>query len=570
MVVRKVSTSDVPPVVPSRRDGSRGRTFAGTVLPVLGVILLAGLLACPAEAAFSMSQVRGILRIGDTITLSGLNTDNTTTFLLLTGPYLDEYGVMLTNTSALASKGYLDSVAVYPNYTWIFEWNTSLPEVRLNEGIYIVYASTVPLPRNLLLGHTYAQQTIYTQGSSSPVITPNATTPIPTPVPTWTPPPAGSEVQVSAGPSNDFPGRFDGDLIVYEAQRGGGDSDIYLYNITSGNTTAVATGPAIQKSPAVFGGTVVYSAYEVHGFNRTDADLYTYDVPSGVTKRISLPGDQLNPRIYGDLIAWQDESPGRSSVNVVLYDLGTQVKLKVPARTWAYSPDLSGGKVIWIDDPVAPAVFLYDIGEKTVRRVTNKTGIKDTPALDGDRITWADTRNDYAEIYALDIRTGTETNVTTDDSNHFTPAISGDRVVWVDFRNGNRDIYMYDLAARRETAVTTAEMDQVAPQIAGCTIAWADNRNGSFDVYYKELPGCTPSPTPAPVSLQPEVTGASTPSNTPVTPASILPTARTTAAMPPLTWTPPVSTTKSPGFGIFLALGAVGILFFIGRRKWIR
>ena len=257
---------------------------------------------------------------------------------------------------------------------------------------------------------------------------------------------------MSSGPSDDYPGRFDGDLIVYEADHGEGDSDIYMYNITSGKTTAVATGPAIQRSPAIYPGTGWSIQHTRFGNSTGPMPIsYIYDVTTGATKRLTLPGDQLNPRIYGDLLAWQDEAPGRSSVNVVLYDLETQARLKVPARTWAYSPDLSGGKVIWIDDPMAPAVYLYDIPGKTVRRVTNKTGIKSTPSLDGDRITWADTRNDYAEIYVLDLNTGVETNVTSDDTNHFTPAISGDRVVWVDFRNGNRDIYLYDLAARRES-----------------------------------------------------------------------------------------------------------------------
>jgi beta propeller repeat protein len=512
-----------------------------------------------------MAPVTSVIKVGDVVTLSGLNTDNSTTFLFVTGPYLDENGVMLTNTSRLAIQGYFDSTPVSTTYSWSFVWNTSRPELNLNVGPYLVYAASSPRFLKALAPQTYAQQTIYFQGRLQPATT--ATTEAPTPVPTWTPPPAGIEVQVSSGPSDDYPGRFDGDTLVYEARRGGGDSDIYIYNMTSGNTTAVATGPAIQKSPSIFGSKVVYSAYEVRQFNRTDADIYIYDIPSGVTKRLALPGDQLYPRIYGDLLAWQDEPPGRSSVNIVLYDLGTLARLKVPAHTWAYAPDLSGGKVIWIDDPVAPAAYLYDILGETVRRVTNRTGIKDAPVLDGNRITWADSRNDYDEVYVLDLATGTETQVTTDNTNHFTPAISGDRVVWVDFRNGNRDIYLYDLATRQETAVTTSDGDQVDPQIAGCTVAWADNRNGSYDLYYKKLPGCTPAPTPVPVSLQPEVTTTS-PVTTPPTPAAtptVLPA--TTVSAPLIPSSTAVPTTKTPGFGALPAVAIMVITALILRRN---
>ncbi|MGA2933733.1 MAG: hypothetical protein ABSD81_01090 [Methanomicrobiales archaeon] len=511
-----------------------------------------------------MAPVTAIIRVGDTVTLSGINTENSTTYLFLTGPYLDENGVMLTNTSQPVGGGLFDSAVVTAGYSWNFTWNTSGPQVNLNDGIYVLYAATAPLARSDLAGRTYTTQSIHFQGRLSPVTV--ATTSTPTPVPAWTPPPAGVEVQVSSGPTDDYPGRFEGDLIVYEADHGGGDSDIYMYNITSGKTTAVATGPAVQRSPAISGNRIVYSAYEVRQFNRSDADIFIYDVTTGATTRLTLPGDQLNPRIYGDLLAWQDEPPGHSSVNVVLYDLETQARLKVPARTWAYSPDLSGGKVIWVDDPTAPAVYLYDIPGKTVRRVTNKTGIKSSPSLDGDRITWADTRNDYAEIYVLDLDTGVETNVTSDDTNHFTPAISGDRVVWVDFRNGNRDIYLYDLAAQQESAVTTSLGQQVDPQIAGCTVAWADDRNGSYDVYYEKIPGCTPSTAPAPVSLQPEITSTPTPETT-LPAAATTPPTQTRTPVSATTETPAIPTTKSPGFEALPALAILAALLMMRRME---
>ncbi len=540
-----------------RKREKRFRGVTGTAL-----LILLWLLVSPAGAVFTMAPVSGIFRVGDTVALSGINTDNVTTFFFITGPYLDEQGVMLTNTSQPVGGGHFDFAAVSTNFSWSYEWNTSDPEVNLGDGIYVLYAMTTPLDRNSLPGHTFEIQNIYFQGRLSPAAT--TTIPTLTPVPTWTPPPAGVEVQVSSGPTDDYPGKFDGDLIVYEADRGQGNSDIYLYNISSGKTTTVATGPSVKQSPCVSGDRIVYSAYEARQFNRSDADIFTYDVASGATKRLVLPGDQLNPRIYGDLLAWQDEPPGRSSVNVVLYDLGTLVTLKVPARTWAYTPDLSGGKVIWVDDPSAPAVYLYDITGKTVRRVTNKTGIKSTPSLDGNRITWADTRNDFAEIYVLDLDTGVETQVTSDNTNHFTPVISGDRVAWVDFRNGNRDIYSYDLASGQETAITTSEGQQVDPQIAGCTVAWSDDRNGSYDVYYKKIPGCTPSAPPVAVSLQPEITSTPIQETTPATPAPVLTTRPVTPATTPPT---PLPTTKSPGFGALPALGVFSVLILVRRMK---
>jgi len=542
-------------------ESLRGSACAsGIALPAF-VILALVLLVLPAGAALTMAPVTGVFQVGDTIHFSGISTDSSTVYLFVTGPYLDLKGVILTNTSQVVDQIHNTSVSVGTDYTWSYDWDTSDYRVNIGDGIFIVYASTIPLNALNVAGNVYASQNVYVQGRLAGLTTP--TTEAPTPVPTWAPPPAGEETMVSTAPSDDYPGRFDGNLIVYEADRGEDDADIYAYDISTGRTIAVAVGPAIQSSPAGYGNRIVYSAYEKQQFNQTDADIYIYDVTTGLTERLTLPGDQLNPCIYGDLLAWQDEAPGRSSISIVLYDLATGTRLKVPARTWAYSPDLSGGKVIWIDDPVAPAVYVYDVGTEAVQRVTNKTGIKGAPAISGDRITWADTRNDYAEVYALALGSGTETQVTLDDSNHFTPAISGDLVTWVDFRNGNRDIYAENLASGTEIAVTTAEGQQIDPHISGCTIAWADERNGSYDVYYKQLDGCTPAQAPAPVSLQPEVTEAPTTPPTTSTPGAT----RTTVPLPPLTYTvPPTTPTKSPGFGpVTTSLGLLAALVVVVR-----
>lgn len=546
--------------------GENRRIWPGIRSAMAVALVIGWLVIFPAGAALSMMPVLESVQIGEVVTLSGTNTENTTTFLFLTGPNLDADGVMLTNTSLLAKDGFFDTAGV-KDYSWKFVWNTSLPGVNLDEGLYVVYASTNPLRRSSLVGRTYVQQVVTFRGRLLPVTT--ATTQAPTPVPTWTPPPDGTDVRVSSTPSDDYPGRSEGDFIVYEARRGEGDSDIYLYNISSGNTTPVATGPALQKSPSLSMGKVVYSASEIVKFERSDADLFIYDIATGKTSRLTRPGDQLNPRISGSIIAFQDETPGRSSVNIVLHDLLTNVTVKVPAKTRAYLPDISGRRVIWLDDPLTPAVYLYDTDGKSVRKVLNKTGIKGTTAIDGARITWADTKDDFEQVYVLDLGTGTETRVTTDSSNHFSPAISGDRVVWVDFRSGNRDIYLYDLPARRETVVTTSKGQQVAPQISGCTVAWADDRDeGSYDVYYQRIPGCAPSPAPGLVSLEPEVTATPAPETPVATPTEMPATSRATTTattrVPPST---PVPTTKPPGFGALTALAGLAALVILSLMR---
>jgi len=541
-----------------RRSSVNGRwRISRSIVFPLCAALLIGLVIWPVSGVITITEsAQGVYQIGEPVTFSGLNTENTTTYLFMIGPYLDERGTMLSNTSQLAKDGHLDSTGVGSDWTWSFSWDTSGPGVALYEGVYLIYAVDRPADKSNVVGKNHDTRTIEFRGRLLPVTTPPTETP--TPVPTWTRPPAGSDVRVSFDPTNDAPGKFDGLILAYEAVRGTGDSDIYLYDIATGNTTAIATGPAIQRTPAVSGDMVVYTAYTKKGWEQTDTDLYLYRISTGETTRITLPGEQVNPRISGNLLAWQDEPPGHSSVNLMLQDLSTGAQMKVPTRMWAYSPDISGDQVIWIDNPAGPAVYLYDLTGDTWQRVTNRTGIQGQPVLDRGRIAWADSRGDDIDIFVLDLATGVETQVTEGDGNQFTPSLSGDRVVWIDFRNRNHDVYTYDLATGRTTEVTTNPAEQENVQIGGCIVAWSDDRNGSYDVYYQELSGCTPPPAIGMVSL-PEETPVAT--ETPVTTRTTVPT---TVATPPET---PVPTTQSPGFPAALAPAGIGAALLAWRRS---
>ena len=548
-------------------QGRRGGVTPEVVYGCLVTLLLLAGLALPAAGLLTMTEpVTGSFPIGERVNFSGLNTDSDTTSLFLFGPYLDDRGVMLSNTSRKASEGYVDNATVGSDRVWKFSWDTSAAPVVLTEGSYVVYAVTKPADKNTLLGKTYLTVILEFRGRLVPATTPPTETPTetPTPIPTWTQPPPGMEVQVSTAPTDDIPGKFDGHFLVYEAVRGNGDSDIFLYDIATGDTTAVATGPAIQRSPAVSGDHVVYSAYEKGAWNQSDSDLFLFTISTGETTRLTLPGDQVNPRISGNLLAWQDEPPGRSSVNLMLQDLTTGNRMKVPTRMWAYNPDISGDQVIWIDDPAGPVVYRYNIPGRTWSRVTNRTGILGLPVLDRGRIAWADSRNEDRDIYVQDLATGTETRVTEEDGNQFAPSISGDRVAWSDYRNENLDVYQYDLSQGRLSEVSTHPARQTNVQIGGCIVAWSDERNGSLDVYYQELSGCTPPPAIGMISL-PEETPV--PTDTPVT-TRTTPTRRTTvpttATTPPAT---PVPTTQSPGFPAAIVLAGIGAALLAWRKS---
>jgi len=159
------------------------------------------------------------------------------------------------------------------------------------------------------------------------------------------------------------------------------------------------------------------------------------------------------------------------------------------------SLDLDGDRIVWADDRNEENqtnyfpngnwdIYMYDLSTSTETQITSNNSTQMGPAIYGNRIVWDDSRNggngDYWDptgnwdIYMYDISTSTETRITTNESCQINSAIYGDKIVWQDDRNGNWDIYMYDLSTSTETRITTNESNQSEPAIYEDKIVWVD------------------------------------------------------------------------------------------------
>jgi beta propeller repeat protein len=120
-----------------------------------------------------------------------------------------------------------------------------------------------------------------------------------------------------------------GNYVVFEDYpHGNENSDIYFYNLSSGAKKAICTDPAIQYAPVVYGNRI---AWEEHRNDAADdfGDVYTYDLSTGVTERISTTGDQYRPAIYGSWVVWEDWRD--HNLDIYLYETKPSVVLKAPA-----------------------------------------------------------------------------------------------------------------------------------------------------------------------------------------------------------------------------------------------
>ncbi|WP_301663561.1 GLUG motif-containing protein [Methanoculleus frigidifontis] len=102
----------------------------------------------------------GSATIGDAITLTGTNTDSTTTYLFLTGPGLPLAGANLMNLSMPVVSGSAATftvAAVAVDDTWEHCWDTgAVWGGALQEGVYTVYAVSEPKSRTDLAGIPHA------------------------------------------------------------------------------------------------------------------------------------------------------------------------------------------------------------------------------------------------------------------------------------------------------------------------------------------------------------------------------------------------------------------------------
>ncbi|MBI4837631.1 MAG: fibronectin type III domain-containing protein [Nitrospirae bacterium] len=243
----------------------------------------------------------------------------------------------------------------------------------------------------------------------------------------------------------------------------------------------ITLNPADQYIPSISGNRVVWEDYR-----NGDSDIYMYDISTGVeTRVISDSSDQYAPSISGDRIVWTDYRNGNS--DIYMYDISTGVETQITrdaADQWL--PAISGDSVIWLDNRnVNWDIYMYNVSKGIESRI-NINGIVDPwsyPAISGNRVLWTDNRNGSPAIYLYDISTGNETQITTDDGWQQHPAISGNRIVWDDYRNGNADIYMYDISNGDEIRITINDDEQEYPDVSGKHITWHDYRNGNSDIY---------------------------------------------------------------------------------------
>ncbi|MBI3996826.1 MAG: hypothetical protein HY352_04135 [Candidatus Omnitrophica bacterium] len=136
------------------------------------------------------------------------------------------------------------------------------------------------------------------------------------------------------------------------------------------------------------------------------------------------------------------------------------------------------------------------------RFVVDQPSHQGSPATDGTRIVWSDSRNGNYDLFICDYDVstancqGAERQLTFDTSNQFSPAIDGTLIVWnqTPSGGGDSDLYLceYDPATGRcpiQPLAVDPAVSAVRPDVSGTRIVWYAARGDDADVF-----ACTYNP----------------------------------------------------------------------------
>ncbi len=297
-----------------------------------------------------------------------------------------------------------------------------------------------------------------------------------------------------------FP-QISGDLIVWEDNRHDpvtrtpGIYDIFLYDLRTNTERQLTTNSTWNHAPDIDGDRVVW---------QSGCDVYLDDVRTNTVQQLThlatksgCPSYAEYPKISGNSVVYVVTSSGN---DLVAFDLTTNTERRIVKGTVVpYFPAIDGDRIVWADERNGDRdIYLYDLKTNQERPIATGPAIQDTPAISGDKVVWLESHN----IFLYDLATGTQRQITSRPNAKWNPHIWGNRIVWYeDSRDGdpkvyngeNYDIYLYDLSTSTERRITANPWAEVGPAIWQNRIVWQDYRNSpnETDLYLAELPGPT-------------------------------------------------------------------------------
>ena len=212
--------------------------------------------------------------------------------------------------------------------------------------------------------------------------------------------------------------------------------------------------------------------------------------------------NQLYPKIYGDIVVWEDDRHGDLDIYGYNIKEGKEFLIstdekdqRLPARGDQFNPAIGENYVVWQDKRNGNWDIYYrelrseGINDRLVLtspvcQITDDSKDQTNPAVYGDIVVWEDTRDYKRRIYYYNLLTGEgEFPIPVGEGDQCHPAIYDNTVVWQEKANGNWNIRGYNLEKNEMLDIPKSLGDQRSPAIYKGAVVWMEYSDDSWSIY---------------------------------------------------------------------------------------
>ena len=252
------------------------------------------------------------------------------------------------------------------------------------------------------------------------------------------------------------------------------DTQLYVFDLDDWHESVVPTPPDARPfSPTIHAKTVVWADQRFDPLTEDyRLELMQYNVVSGTETRLTdSPGAKTWPLLNEDFVLYHFSPEGTYSDELQLMERATgAVTVLSPTSGASEGHSLGERYAAWVALPPGTPywnkdVYVYDLETGTeTHLLSTATGLAYQTDVSGSRVVWMDDRHGDWDINLYDAETGQERLLTDNPYEQMSPRILGNLVTWSDYRyaHGSNDAWcpydlvVHDLETGVSRRVTTA------------------------------------------------------------------------------------------------------------------
>jgi len=221
--------------------------------------------------------------------------------------------------------------------------------------------------------------------------------------------------------------QISGDIIVWEGETSGNNTDIFSYDMNTTQMLLLTTNSKHDFNVRIDGNNVVWTRSPSKVGGSDDSEILMYDISTMSTTNITDDdAADVKPSIDGDYLVWQgafDDDPDNGCAWHIL-DLATPTltQLDEDSCTWQNEALLDVPYFLFFTDD-QPWLF-YDIDNEETNTAFTDSGL--LPHVDDGRAVY----NSGEDIFLLDFATETSTQLTDTTETEYDAVVSGDFVAF--------------------------------------------------------------------------------------------------------------------------------------------